>query len=103
MSDTKKKRTRKAPPADPQKELEATIRKEVNDLVYSREGKMERLMVYDVDTSLQICRVDKTIIVGEILFASPTRDLSIRVDDSTLSHLICWSDQVPTLRRLLDS
>jgi len=77
------------------------VRAEVDLLANSREGQMERIVLYDTGTSIQVCRVDKTIILGEVLFPSPTRDLAIRIDDSTLSHLISWNESLPILRSLL--
>ena len=76
-------------------------KKEVHQLVESREGAMEHLCIHETDCSIKVCRVDRTIILGELLFASPTRDLALRIEDGALSHLISWSDELPILKSLL--
>ena len=77
------------------------VKKEVYQLVGSREGAMEHLCIHETDCSIKICRVDRTIILGELLFPSPTRDLALRIEDGTLSHLISWADELPILKSLL--
>ena len=82
-------------------DLNELVKKEIHQLVASREGAREHLCIHENDCSIKICRVDRTIILGELLFPSPTRDLALRIEDGALSHLISWADELPILKSLL--
>ena len=101
MSEVKPKRKKTRKVKEPVIDPMAQVKAEVELLANSREGQMEHIVLHETGTSIQICCVDKTIILGEVLFPSPTRDLAIRIEDGTLAHLISWNDDLPILQSLL--
>jgi len=73
---------------------------EVRSLADSKDGVIQSIVLHEKGSSIQICKLDKTIILGELILPSPTRDLQLRVEETSLKDLINWGSDYPILKRL---
>tara|TARA_Y100000996_G_scaffold412744_1_gene399531 strand:- start:1116 stop:1454 length:339 start_codon:yes stop_codon:yes gene_type:complete len=76
---------------------------EVRSLADSKQAKIGQIVLHEKGGSIQVCKLDKTIILGELILPSPTRDLQLRVEDTVLQDLISWGSDYPVLKRLSES
>ncbi len=87
------------PKAQMQSDTEHAIA-EVRSLADSKDGVIQSIVLHEKGGSIQVCKLDKTIILGELILPSPTRDLQLRVEDTALKDLISWGSDYPVLKRL---